>query len=250
MDKKNTLWNRINSLKIGPPQATFTFTQRLARENGWSTAFSNNVFFEYKRFLYLAAMSDKEITPSDQVDQVWHLHLTYTRSYWKDLCEGILGSKLHHNPTEGGPQQGEKFRHQYQYTLDLYKKTYGETPPEDVWPSVENRFDVSQIFSRVNRKNFWLIKKPQGFTDKILFFTFLPSLLIACTDNFTESDAWFYIMLALGTYIIYKVIRWLVSGNKSDNWKGCDSNRGGGGYGGGSGGCGGCGGCGGGGCGS
>jgi len=209
MDKQNTLWNKINALKIGPPRATFTFTQRLARENNWSTAFSDKVFFEYKRFLYLAATSDREITPSDQVDQAWHLHLTYTRSYWRGLCEDILDFKLHHNPTEGGSQQQRKFRNQYQYTLDFYEKQYGEKPPEDVWPSVENRFDATQNFSRVSRTKHWIIKKPWISTDKILFFTFLPTLLIACSDDFTESEVWFYIKVASGIYIVYKILRWV-----------------------------------------
>lgn len=209
MDKQNTLWNKINSLQIGPPQAAFTFAQRLARENGWSTNFSDKVFFEYKRFLYLTATSDREVTPSDQVDQVWHLHLTYTRSYWKCLCEDILDFKLHHNPTEGGSQQQRKFHNQYQYTLDLYEKQYGEKPPEDVWPSVENRFDATQNFSRVSRKKHWVIKKPWVSTEKILFSTFLPTLLIACSDDFTESDVWFYIMVTFGIYIVYKILRWI-----------------------------------------
>jgi len=235
MDQQTTLWNRINSLQIGPPQAAFTFTQRLARENGWSTTFSKKVFFEYKRFLHLVATSDREITPSDQVDQVWHLHLTYTRSYWKGLCEDTLGFKLHHNPTEGGSQQQKKFRNQYQYTLDLYKKRYGEAPPEDVWPSVEKRFDVTQNFIRVSQKNFWLIKKPWASTDKILFFAFLPTLLIACTGNSTGSEIWFWIQVALGIYIVYKIFRWINFGGRGGRG-GC-----------GGGGCGG-GGCGGGGC--
>jgi hypothetical protein len=31
------------------------------------------------------------VTPSEQVDQVWHLHLTYTRSYWDEFCPNVLG---------------------------------------------------------------------------------------------------------------------------------------------------------------
>lgn len=220
MKQHNTLWKKINSLQIEPPQADLTFTQRLARENDWSATFSEKVIFEYRRFLFLMATSNREVTPSDQVDQAWHLHLTYTRSYWQDLCEDIIGFKLHHNPTEGGVQQQEKFKEQYQYTLDLYKKVYNEAPLNDVWPSVEKRFDAFYNFTRISRKKFWVIQKPEFSIDKFLFFAFIPTLLTACTDDINTSDIWFWIKLALGLYVIYKVLTWLGFDSKGGNGRG------------------------------
>ena len=36
---------------------------------------------EYKKFITLAYFSNKMITPSEEVDQVWHMHMTYTKHY-------------------------------------------------------------------------------------------------------------------------------------------------------------------------
>ena len=44
---------------------------------------------------------------SEQVDAAWHLHLTYTRSYWDRFCKETLGQPLHHDPTRGGPAEAD-----------------------------------------------------------------------------------------------------------------------------------------------
>ena len=81
-----------------------------------------------------------EVTPSDEVDQAWHLHLTYTRSYWDGLCDAVLGRALHHGPTKGGQAEGDRFENQYERTLASYRAAFGEEPPEDIWPPSAVRF--------------------------------------------------------------------------------------------------------------
>ena len=99
------LWQKIEEFEIGPSDATLSFAGRLARENNWTLTEAGKAILEYKRFIYLAATSDGEVTPSDVVDQVWHLHLTYTQSYWDELCGTILNGPLHHGPTQGGQSE-------------------------------------------------------------------------------------------------------------------------------------------------
>ncbi len=89
--KKNNILSQIESLKVEQSMSSLTFSERLARENLWTKTFSTRVISEYKKYIYLVYLSDTEITPSDEVDQAWHLHLTYTKSYWDDLCKEILG---------------------------------------------------------------------------------------------------------------------------------------------------------------
>jgi uncharacterized protein (TIGR04222 family) len=132
---------------------------RLARENGWELAFARRVVDEYKRFVYLAMTAGHEVTPSDEVDQAWHLHLTYTRSYWDELCGKTLGRPLHHGPTRGGQAEGERFREQYAQTLASYRTAFGQEPPPDVWPAASIRFGEATEFVRVNRRRVWLIPK-------------------------------------------------------------------------------------------
>lgn len=134
------LWQALSTMRIEPEGAALTFTRRLARENGWSTAHAAAVVQEYKRFLYLAALSVDPVTPSEQVDQAWHLHLAYTRHYWGELCARIVGRPLHHGPTAGGSAEGRKFRALYAQTLARYRDTFGFPPPAAIWPPTEQRF--------------------------------------------------------------------------------------------------------------
>ena len=76
----------------------FTFSARLARENGWTENFSNKVIEEYRKFLFLATISQQPVTPSDEIDQAWHLHMTFTQHYWDYVCAEILQISLHHDP--------------------------------------------------------------------------------------------------------------------------------------------------------
>ena len=44
--QKTALWQRLADYKIGPPDAAFTFTQRLARENRWGEEYTARVVTE------------------------------------------------------------------------------------------------------------------------------------------------------------------------------------------------------------
>lgn len=134
------IWQALAVMRIEPEGAALSFTRRLARENGWSRAHAEAVCHEYRRFLYLAATGTGEVTPSDQVDQAWHLHLAYTRHYWEELCARIIGRPLHHGPTAGGASEGRKYRALYAETLRRYRATFGQEPPGDIWPPSDLRF--------------------------------------------------------------------------------------------------------------
>lgn len=122
------LWQKLNSFELDAPQCGLTFSERAARDNGWTIGFARRAIFEYKRFLYLAMTSDHVVCPSDAVDQIWHQHLTYTHSYWDELCGGVLGRPLHHGPTRGGSKEQEKYFRLYQRTLQSYESAFGTAP--------------------------------------------------------------------------------------------------------------------------
>jgi hypothetical protein len=128
------LWARLETMEIDPPGATTRFHHRLKQYNKWTDEFAARVTKEYRRFLYLAARAGHPVTPSDTVDQAWHLHLIYTRHYWQELCGEILGLQLHHEPSAGGTVESNKFERQYEQTIESYKATFGEAPPADIWP--------------------------------------------------------------------------------------------------------------------
>lgn len=159
--QQRELWSRLCDFDWDEPEASLDFSKRLARENGWTHAFSQRVVEEYKRFLFLACSAGHPATPSDEVDQAWHLHLVYTRSYWDELCPNVLQMPLHHGPTRGGAREGAKFGEWYAKTRASYARFFGEYPPLDIWPDADMRFGHAPHFRRVNARRSWIIDKPQ-----------------------------------------------------------------------------------------
>ena len=153
------LWERIRAFQIDDPSSSFKFSDRLSRENDWDLEYALQAVLEYKKFIFLICVDPEPKTPSDQIDQVWHLHLLYTQSYWNEFCQNTLGKEIHHGPTKGVEQRGD-FKSYYQATKESYFRYFKETPPEDFWPSEEERFRTVR-FTRVNRDKYWIIPKIQ-----------------------------------------------------------------------------------------
>jgi hypothetical protein len=170
------IWRALADMRIEPQGAALTFTRRLARENGWSRAHAEAVMEEYRRFLYLAATGTGEVTPSDQVDQAWHLHLAYTRHYWEELCARIIGRPLHHGPTAGGGAESRKYRSLYADTLARYRATFGSEPPSSIWPPSDIRFGARYMWVDTSR-HFMVPRKMVSITGMAAG----AALLAACT---------------------------------------------------------------------
>lgn len=154
------LLSRIEAFDIdGPDPGPLDFAARLAREHGWAPAFAARVVREYKRFVFLAMTHGRAVCPSEQVDAAWHLHLTYTRSYWKRFCGDVLGGPLHHDPTRGGPAEADKHLRMYADTLAAYREAFGREPPADVWPPAAVRFGDDLHHVAVNTKHNWVVSK-------------------------------------------------------------------------------------------
>jgi hypothetical protein len=92
------------------------------------------------------------------VDEAWHLHLCYTRSYWEGLCGEVLGRQLHHGPTRGGAKEDGKFEEWYERTLASYRSVFGQEPPADVWPTSRVRFGPNP-WTKVNTQDCWVVRK-------------------------------------------------------------------------------------------
>ncbi len=156
-ERPASLLSRLEQFEFQSGTPALSFARRLARDNGWTQNFADKVVAEYLRFVFLCATCEHSMTPSEEVDQAWHLHMVYTRSYWNDLCEGVLGRPLHHNPTTGGRKSAIGFAKAYQQTLDRYQQVFGEGPPADVWPPVAERFGSAGQFRRVNLSEVFLV---------------------------------------------------------------------------------------------
>lgn len=161
MDSQQTeLYQRIQAFSFDRPDTQLTFSKKLAKDNGWSLSYAQKVIAEYKKFTFLAVAAGHPVAPSDQVDQVWHLHLSYTRSYWQEFCPQILQTPLHHDPSRGGLSEQLKLDDWYNKTLESYKHFFGQTPPLDIWPNPKDRFGRDLKFVRVNSQQNWILPKP------------------------------------------------------------------------------------------
>lgn len=155
------LWTALADYVVGPADAALPFTDRLARENGWSADQAERVVDEYRRFLFLAVRAGHAVTPSDAVDQAWHLHLTYSRDYWEKLCP-LLGQPLHHGPTRGGADESARFHRAYAETLRSYEHWFGQPAPADLWPSAQQRLFDDPRARRVHPRDGLVVSRPQA----------------------------------------------------------------------------------------
>jgi hypothetical protein len=151
---------RIRAFSLDEPGSAWSFAGRLARENRWTPAYAGRVVEEYRNFMFLAVAAGHQVTPSDQVDQAWHLHLLHSRSYWERFCPEVLGRRLHHEPSRGGSWERVKFAAWYERTLASYRRLLGRAPPADIWPEGAVRFGEDLRAARVNLARHWVIAKP------------------------------------------------------------------------------------------
>lgn len=173
------LWQRLAAFELDAVDAALPFSRRLARENGWSESFSRRAVEEYRRFVFLAMVAGHPVTPSDEVDQVWHLHLCYTRSYWEDLCGQVLPRPLHHGPTRGGSKERGKFDDWYRRTLASYERVFGEPAPASWWPTPELRF-APRRWQRVDvGRTFQVRRSAVAAAVALVLMLVVP----ACTDS-------------------------------------------------------------------
>ena len=131
------LWETIRDFEMDGDAAPGTFEAQLKEKTGWSRNYSVGAIEEYKRFVLLAVLTDRGVSPSKPIDRVWHLHMTFTVSYWEGLCRDILGQALHHTP--GSKDDAPRFREQYARALSIYKEVFGAAPDTNYWPRLEHR---------------------------------------------------------------------------------------------------------------
>ncbi len=150
------------------------FLQKLIEETNWHPSFAKKAVVEYLRFLEIVAQFGVAQTPSLIVDEVWHLHLQFTKDYWEYLCPKLLKHPLHHVPTERSEEDRAHNAQRYAATLEHYGELFGEAP-QQFWP---NRKEKKQPFLKkplqaaaVLLASFMLVALSDGSS-----FRFLPQI--------------------------------------------------------------------------
>lgn len=164
--KNKVLYQKISSFMVTPEDKNESFLLKLSNHMSVKRDEASHLYEEYLRFVYLTQISTVELTPSKQIDEVWHLHLTYTQNYWNIFCKDILNSPLHHNPGSLTNPKDDEYNNQYLLTLDLYQSE----------------------FDKYIHQKYW--KTPKS-NRKLSYFTFsiLSLILMSITPIFAESDS-------------------------------------------------------------
>jgi uncharacterized protein (TIGR04222 family) len=166
-----SLWSAIQQFPLDDPNAELNFSRKLSAQQKWSAAFTQKAIDEYRKFIFLCCIAPKGASPSTVVDEVWHLHLTYTHSYWIEFCKNTLGKDIHHYPSKGGSEEDHKHEQWYTDTLQLYETVFESPPPADIWPPPKK--DLPQIFRPVTRNR----NKTKAL---IILLLLLPFAINAC----------------------------------------------------------------------
>lgn len=188
------LWEKIQTFQPDDPASAFPFSKKLAKENNWTTVFTNRAIEEYKKFIFLCCISPTGASPSPVVDEVWHMHLTYTDNYWNEFCKKTLSKEIHHHPSKGGNAENEKHVNWFDDTLKLYEKHFHHQPPTDIWPVQQPLTDDIDE----------LIYEPAFFKKLIVLFIIAVIVFIAATNLFnTNGDDFlnYYFLLCAGGLI-------------------------------------------------
>ena len=71
--------------------------ERMITKHHWTPEFTDVLFVEMKRFLYLCATNDGAMAPPKDIDEIWHNFILFTGDY-ADFCAEKVGFFLHHQP--------------------------------------------------------------------------------------------------------------------------------------------------------
>ncbi|WP_338453484.1 glycine-rich domain-containing protein [Candidatus Bealeia paramacronuclearis] len=115
---------------------------RVRKEKHWSPRMVQVATQFYKNFLILCKKhEDIHLSPSLQIDEIWHAHILYTQDYY-EMSEKVFGSYLHHQPIheeesqESGAENG----------IQLLQRLHGEEFGAPIYDAVYSFQDLKFAF--------------------------------------------------------------------------------------------------------
>lgn len=94
------LWEKIQQIDFN------LIIDRMLLRHHWSQKRIELAITGYKQFLYMSKLFEQPISPTKDVDTIWHEHILHTNKYASD-CEKTFGHFLHHFPTPAKWIHGE-----------------------------------------------------------------------------------------------------------------------------------------------
>lgn len=128
--------------KLDERKMCMSFKDNLRQAGDWTESSATRLVQEYRRFLYLKAVVDGDLTSSQWLDEVWHLH----RSMGEDFgLRKILGRDL----TRRNDMSKQEILTNYAKTISYYRQEFDEEPPQDIWPDA-NAIRKAPIWTMVS----------------------------------------------------------------------------------------------------
>ncbi|MEZ2659397.1 hypothetical protein [Aneurinibacillus aneurinilyticus] len=92
-------------------------TRVMAKHPDWTEKMYSWILFEWKRYFLMASLYKSVPMYSEDVDEIWHEMLMFTREYEK-LCVSVAGEMIHHEPNiERKPDSEERALFDVMYSL-------------------------------------------------------------------------------------------------------------------------------------
>jgi hypothetical protein len=86
------LWSNIEQLNL------VLISDRMLIKHKWTQERTVTAIDGYRKYLYLTQVFQNPISPTSDVDSIWHEHILHTNKYAID-CQKVFGKFLHHFPT-------------------------------------------------------------------------------------------------------------------------------------------------------
>ena len=121
----------VRDVMVEPPRTMTCFEHCLRHEGDWTDESATRITLEYRKFLYLKIVEGGVLTPSEVVDQAWHLHRCFPEAY-RRFCAEVAGQDIPHQ--RGIPKaQADS---SYARLLAAYVREFDQTPSVEIWPSL------------------------------------------------------------------------------------------------------------------
>lgn len=92
----------------------------------WNVTDATHCSQLYKNFLFLQKKHlPVSLVPTREIDEFWHNHILYTKSYFHD-CQNIFGHYLHHEPA-AADEDNQQLIQGYLRTKQFYLEEFGVT---------------------------------------------------------------------------------------------------------------------------
>lgn len=122
------LWERIRFAELPDSIARHEFAVALAYQIDVPIAEARDVVREYRRFLYLATITDEHRVPPEPVRKAWAMHALSPD--YAHFCANVLNKALVFD--DGTRKFGAHGA--YRRTLSAYLREFGAMPPATYWP--------------------------------------------------------------------------------------------------------------------